>query len=134
MRDLRRNQVDFTYELLSTHANENSGEKYTDSNGNTYDLLDGSESLTYDSPIEFKASYQESGRNADFQPYGLDKSEYQLIISTTKELPITETSKITRLETETEYQVVKIVRSLNETKYVLKEIVKWSKEQQLHLK
>lgn len=124
MRDLKRNQASFTYELLLEHENEKTTETYTDSDGNTYDLLNGSEDVTYKDPVEFKASYQEGGKNADFQPYGIDKSDYQLIISTVKDLPITESSIITRTETQTQYKVVKIVKSINETKYVLKELVK----------
>ena len=127
MRDLRRNQGVFSYSLLVAHELEETGEKYTDKNGNTYDMLDGTEEVDYSDKVEFRASFRESGA-VDFQPYGLNVSDYDLTLSTSKELPITETSLIYRAERE--YSVVKIIRSLNETVYVLKENKKWNKEQQ----
>lgn len=118
MRDLLRNQKKFEYVLLIEHGNDTQEETYTDKNGNTYTLSDGTEKLTYSDKVEFKASYQPSGL-IDFKPYGVNIDDFNLVLTTVKDLPITETSLI--YDKEKEYQVVKIIKTLNENSYLLKE-------------
>jgi hypothetical protein len=123
---------------------EKSTEYQTDEDGNVkYVLVNGRERpiekvvpAHFSQPVEFEASINMGGRNAESVEYGIDVSGYSAILTTPKGLfDITETSIIWHTsepklkdgyadETTCDYHVVKKTSSLIYDRYVLAKRVK----------
>ena len=120
---------------------DNDGNKvyYLDDAGNKIPRDTGEYETKYEKPQIFKANMSMSGGQSEAQEFGLDVSDYNaVLVCPNNAYPITETSLIwvdsevgykdnakTRINPKTaDYSVVKVSRSLNFVKYVLKKIVK----------
>lgn len=144
MRCMQRNKQKMYYALLEGEVPIY--EKDEDDNI-VYDVIDGVEvpvetgetELQYSKPVVFCANFSASGGESEAVEFGIDVSQYDAIIITSKgALPITETSLIWKESTvgykdikktiidenTADYKVKKISPSLNQTKYLLERIVK----------
>lgn len=112
-------------------------ETYYDDEGNAYELDTGETELVYGEPIEFKGNIAMSGGEAEAQEFGLNLADYEAILVLGKNtLPLTETSLIWHEnepqtdisgnadEYSADYRIIKVGKSLNFDKYVLKKVVK----------
>lgn len=131
MRMQRRNERKLFYSLY----NAKTPITYTDSEGHTYET--GEFRVTYSTPVEFKGSIAMSSAGySEAMEFGLDLSDYNATLVVDKDsLPITETSLIwfeSTPEVDTEgyaikesadYSVIKVNKSLNVDKFVLKKLV-----------
>ena len=112
-------------------------ETYLDADGNEYQLDTGTTKLAYSQPIKFMGNIAMSGGEVEAQEFGLNLGDYQAVLLLSKNmLPITETSLIwyenePKIDSQgivdeysADYRVVKISKSLNFDKYVLKKVVK----------
>lgn len=112
---------------------------YVDADGNIYYQKTGDTYKSYSTPTDFLANFVMSGGDAENAEFGIDVSEYDAIITVVADtLPLTETSLIWKDSevgyTDTndfhidpksaDYRVIRVSKSLNYTKYVLKAIVK----------
>ena len=112
-------------------------EVYTDDEGVEHRLDTGETKLVYDAPVEFKGNITMSGGQSEAAEFGLDISQYSAVLLVSKGLlPIDETSLIWQ-DTEprfdvdgnvdkssADYTVVKLSKSLNYDRYVLRRVVK----------
>ena len=112
-------------------------EYYTDSEGNKIPIDTGEKELSYKKPSSFRGNIAMSGGESEAVEFGIDKSQYSAVLTMDKgELPIDETSLIW-FETKpvigsggkvnkhsADYTVVKIIPSLNGTRYLLNKVVK----------
>ena len=144
MRCMQRNKQKMHYALLT-------GEvpiyERDENNNIIHDVIDGIEvpvetgetDLQYSKPVMFCANFSMSGGESKAVEFGIDVSQYDAIIVTSKgALPITETSLIWKESTvgykdidktivdanTADYKVKKISPSLNQMKYLLEKIVK----------
>ena len=131
MRMQRRNERKLFYSLF----NAKTPITYTDSEGNTYET--GEYKVTYLPPVEFKGSLAMSGAGySEPMEFGLDLSDYNATLIVDKDsLPITETSIIWfestpevdaegyAVKESADYSVIKVNKSLNVDKFVLKKLV-----------
>lgn len=146
MRTLDINKQRLLYSLQSTeqtpvYVTDSDGniKYYTDSEGNQIPLETGEHSYTYSEPTEFYVNMSMGGSDTQAEVFGIDMSAYDATLVYLKdEFPLTETSviwydsepkykdsnKAIPEEKSADYQVVKIVKSLNGTTAVLKKRVK----------
>ena len=112
-------------------------EAYTDDEGVEHRLDTGDTKLVYDAPVEFKGNITMSGGQSEAAEFGLDISQYSAVLLVSKGLlPIDETSLIWQDteprfdvdgnvdESSADYTVVKLSKSLNYDRYVLRRVVK----------
>lgn len=112
-------------------------EAYTDDEGVEHRLDTGETKLVYDAPVEFKGNITMSGGQSEAAEFGLDISQYSAVLLVSKGLlPIDETSLIWQDteprfdvdgnvdESSADYTVVKLSKSLNYDRYVLRRVVK----------
>lgn len=132
MRTLRRNQRKLYYATF----NEKTPVYYFDKEGNRYET--GDSKPTYSAPVEFKGNIAMSGSGyTEAVEFGLDLSDYNATLVVDKDsLPIDETSLIwyenePKIDDEgfairdsADYKVIKVNKSLNVDKYVLKKMVR----------
>ena len=110
---------------------------YTDEDGNQIPLESGNYTSGWSEPKDFKGNIAMSGGEAEAQEFGLNLADYQAILVVGKNtLPITETSLIWHEnepktdisgnvdEYSADYRIIKVGKSLNVDKYVLKKVVK----------
>lgn len=147
MRTLKRNKQKMYYaEFLIEDAEKvydkdgNPIISYIDEDGNIYYEETGSTMLYYQEPVLFYGNIAMSSGEAQAVEFGVDVSAYDAVLVMNKsELPITETSLIwfdnepTFIDApannvvdgnSADYKVIAIKPSLNETKYILKRIVR----------
>jgi hypothetical protein len=110
---------------------------YVDAEENEYHLETGETKLVYGDPVEFRGNIAMSGGDAEAVEFGLNLADYEaILVVASNSLPITETSLIW-LNTEpkydienvvdahtADYRIVKINKTPNVDKYVLKKVVK----------
>lgn len=135
LRTLKKNKQKLYYALFGNTVPVY--EYYTDSDGNKIPLDTGESIIGYFEPVEFEGNISLSGSESENVEYGIDKSQYSAVLVVDKGmLPITETSVIW-YESEpstasdgyvegnsADYQVTKVIPSLNGMKYLLKKVVK----------
>lgn len=131
MRMQRRNERTLFYSLY----NAKTPITYTDSDGNIYET--GEYKVTYSAPVEFKGSIAMSSIGySEAMEFGLDLSDYNATLVVDKDsLPINETSLIWfesepevdyegyAIKESADYSVIKVNKSLNVDKFVLKKLV-----------
>lgn len=146
MRNLRQNEQKLYYaQLLGTapvyvlDENGNRVVDYIDDDGNIYYKVTGTEKPLYSTAVEFFANigFSVGTGEAQYTEFGVDISDYDasLVFSRDK-FPITETTLIWYqttpaydlsgdiISTQADYKVVAVKPSLNETKILLKRLVK----------
>lgn len=110
---------------------------YVDAEENEYHLETGETKLVYGDPVEFRGNIAMSVGEAEAVEFGLNLADYEaILVVASNSLPITETSLIW-LNTEpkydnenvvdahtADYRIVKINKTPNVDKYVLKKVVK----------
>lgn len=146
MRTLHKNKVKMKYALLvgetPVYELDDDGNKvvaYVDEDGNIYYKETGETALLYSEPIEFYANIAMSGGEVRETEFGLSNADYDAVVITDKDLiPIDETSLIWLKSdvayrnigemildaNSADYRVRKVSESLNQTKYLLKSILK----------
>ena len=136
MRTQRRNKRKMYYALYLGRIQPY--KEYTDDDGNTYKIKDGDKRDTYSEPFEFKGNITTSGLGqSEPMEFGLDLSDYNASLVVDKNsIPIDETSLIWQDteprfdvdgnvdESSADYTVVKLSKSLNYDRYVLRRVVK----------
>lgn len=136
MRTCLRNKRKLYYSLYirSRHKYE----YYVDDDGNEYSIDTGDTADSYTKPVAFRGNISMSGSGqSDAVEFGLNLSDYNASLVTDKGLlPIDETSLIWcdsepktddegyPIKDSADYCVVKVSKSLNEDKYILKKLVK----------
>ena len=146
MRTLRQNEQKLYYaQLLGTspvYKYDELGNKivdYIDSDGNIYYVETGEEKPLYDTPIEFSVNigFSVGTGEAQYTEFGVDVSDYDAtIVYSTGKFPIKETTLIwyqteptfdndnNVISEKADYKVVAIKPSLNETKVLLRRLLK----------
>lgn len=110
---------------------------YVDEEGNKYQIETGEYKVGYGKPVEFYGNIAMSGGELESVEYGLNLGDYEAVLIVGKNtLPIDETSLVWLNtpatsgtdgmvdEKTADYKVVKVSKSLNSDKYVLKKLVK----------
>lgn len=142
MRMLDKNKQKLFYALqIGTkpiyETDDDGGIVYINVDGEPIPVETGDKEVVYSEPVEFFANIATSGGESEAVAYGVSTSDYEATITLPKDLlPLTETSLIwqntepqynadgTVNPKSADYTIVKISPSLNNVKYVLKEIVK----------
>lgn len=127
MRCLKKNKQKMYYALYSTSTEEKTGETII-IDGKTVPVEIGSTKKTYGTPVEFWGNISMSGGSVYETEYGIDVSSYSAVLAMNKnEIPIDEHSLIwfeSPTTDKADYKVVKVVPSLNVSKYLLQRIEK----------
>lgn len=144
MRTLARNRQKMKYALQDKRipiyqTDEDGNVVYDNINGVQTPIETGEYEIGYGKPVDFMANITMSGGDAEAVEFGIDVSAYDATLICSRDaFPITETSLIWH-ETEptykdieqtivnpnsADYSVVKVSKSLNFVKYVLKRIAK----------
>lgn len=146
MRTLLKNKQKLKYSLdlgeQPEYVYDDEGNKvveFIDSEGNIYYKQTGNTIKMYSEPIEFLGNISLSGGESQAVEFGVDLSAYDAILVMNKgELPISETSLIwheskvvykdisnTQIDPKSaDYRVARVSPSLNQSKYLLKKVVK----------
>lgn len=152
METLRINKRRFYYSTQNGTASVYESEPYTDGEGNTYYLETGDTEIVYTEPISFKANKNDSGGEAEATEFGLSVTDYEAVMVFAKgayeipkgsiiwvdsaieykyggqqmeiEVDGVSVSQRVPLETSADYRVIKVSKSLNYTRLVLKAINK----------
>lgn len=127
MRCLKKNKQKMYYALYQTSTDVTTGETIT-VDGKTIPVEIGSTTKSYSKPVEFYGNISMTGGSAYETEYGIDMSSYSAVLVMNKdEIPIDEHSLIwfeSPTTSKADYKVVKVVPSLNVSKYLLQRIEK----------
>lgn len=127
MRCLKKNKQKLYYALYQSSTEVTTGQSIT-VDGKTIPVEVGATTKTYGNPVEFYGNISMSGGNVYETEYGIDISSYSAVLVMNKdEIPIDEHSLIWHTSPTTDkadYKVVKVVPSLNVSKYLLQRIEK----------
>ena len=145
MRMLSKNKQKLKYSLFAErkpiYKLDENGDKiisFIDEEGNIYYEEEGYTS-GYSEPVEFLANIAQSGGEAEATAYGLSVADFDAVVVTSKGyVPLVEGSRIWQNsevlfkdeqntdvnEKSADYTVVRVLDSLNSTKYLLKAVVK----------
>lgn len=145
MRVLKKNKRQMYYalpgnEVVEYETDENGNPiSYTDTDGNVYYLETGQKKECYYLPVEFHANIAMSGGEAEAMEFGLSVADYNaVIVAKNGEHPLVNSAlvwfdstpkyldKLNKVvDTKSaDYMVLKVSKSLNTVKYVLKAVVK----------
>lgn len=146
MRMLARNKQKLKYSLFLgrqpiyvTDEEGNPVIEYVDDDGNIYYKETGSYTSGWSIPVEFFANISQSSGEAEATAYGLSIADYDAVIITSNGyVPLAEGSRIWQNsevsfkdeentdvdDKSADYAVVRVLNSLNATKYLLKAVVK----------
>ncbi len=132
-RVLAKNKQNLKYSLL--YAEEEEYATYKEEDGTEYTAPTGNTVLVYNETVDFTGNISMTGNDTEALAFGIDTSEYDaILVMPINALPIDETSLIWYKSEPTtnssgyidtksaDFRVVRIISSLNYTKYVLKGI------------
>lgn len=127
MRTLKKNKQKMYYSLYQSSTDVVTGETIV-VDGETIPVEVGATTKGYGEPVEFYGNISMSGGNVYETEYGIDVSSYSAVLVMNKDvIPIDEHSLIWFESDPTkkaDYKVVKVVPSLNVSKYLLQRIEK----------
>ncbi len=127
MRTLKKNKQKMYYSLYQSSTDVTTGETIV-VDGVEIPVEVGGTTKEYSEPVEFYGNISMSGGSVYETEYGIDISSYSAVLVMNKnEIPIDEHSLIWYESEPTEkadYKVVKVVPSLNISKYLLQRIEK----------
>lgn len=127
MRTLKKNKQKMYYSLYQSSTEETTGETII-IDGKEVPVEIGSTTKGYGEPVEFYGNISMSGGSVYETEYGIDVSSYSAVLVMNKdEIPIDEHSIIWFESTppaKADYKVVKVVPSLNVSKYLLQRLEK----------
>ena len=123
LKDLKANQVGFYYQTMSDEE-----EELRDEDGN----LTGETAYTYSNPVQEFARISPNTTDVEETPFGKDLV-YDKMISTVKDLPISETSRLFidivpkinengSTDTEPDYEVVKVAKDMHQKMWAIRRI------------
>lgn len=142
MRMLNRNKQRLYYALQTgtrpIYETDSNGDiVYIEVDGEMIPVETGEKETTYSEPVAFYSNIAMSGGDSKEVEYGISTADYEAVIVTSKNyIPLDETSLIwhhTQPQRysdgsvnpkSADYTVIKINESLNDVRYVLKEVVK----------
>lgn len=127
MRCLKKNKQKMYYSLYQTSTDVTTGETII-IDGKEVPVENGGTTKEYGDPVEFYGNISMSGSGVFETEYGIDVSGYSAILVMNKdEIPIDEHSLIWFTSPPTDkadYKVIKVVPSINVSKYLLQRIEK----------
>lgn len=141
MRSLKKNKQKLYYatysdEITVYETDDDGNIKYIEVDGKQEPIPIGT-MAGYNEPVVFYANIATSGGDSEVKEYGVNSTDYEAVLVTTdKSLPITELSRIwhtsapQRMNDGTvdgdsaDYEVLKVKPSLNELKYLLRQLPK----------
>lgn len=141
MRSLKKNKQKLYYatysDEITVYETDNDGNiKYTEIDGEMVPIPIGT-MAGYNKPVIFYANIATSGGDSEEKEYGVNSTDYEAVLVTTdKSLPITELSRIWHTSApqrkndgtvdgdSADYEVLKVKPSLNELKYLLRQLPK----------
>lgn len=141
MRSLKKNKQKLYYATYSDEIpvyerDEDGNIKYIEVDGKQEPVPIGT-MAGYNKPVVFYANIATSGGDSEVKEYGVNSTDYEAVLVTTdKSLPITELSRIWHTSApqrkndgtvdgdSADYEVLKVKPSLNELKYLLRQLPK----------